>query len=58
MSREEQALALHQLEKQMSALANQLALDVTSELHRSGVPCHFEVTFKMVVQGTDPRHDA
>lgn len=59
MTREEQQLTAHQLDKQMSALANQLALDVTSGLRANGVPMQLEVTYKIVFDGgKDPRHDA
>lgn len=56
MTREEQQLVAHQLDSQMSAIANQLALDVTSGLVMSGVPLHMEVTYTIVWDpGKDPR---
>lgn len=58
MTREEQQLVAHQLDKQMSSIASQLALDVTAGLIKSGVPLHMEVTYKLVWDpGKDPRHD-
>lgn len=58
MTREEQQLAAHQLEKQMSTIANQLAADVTAGLQGSGVPaifvCHFQMAWD---PGKDPRQD-
>lgn len=47
--REEQRLVLHQLQKQMSVIASQLAMDVTTELHRNGVPVTFTVKFEMII---------
>ena len=59
MTREEQHLVAHQLDQQMSSIANQLALDVTSGLVSAGVPMHLEVSYKIVWDpGKDPRQDA
>lgn len=58
MTREEQQLAAHQLEQQMSKIANQLALDVTTGLQGSGVPAVFICSYEMRWDpGKDPRQD-